>query len=389
MLIGKITDNEIVYEDSENLQLLVVDDVKYFFHHGDGKLTIEFTGIDTGTMEYCVYDVDLIADEIIGSKEFVDVKLESGKKFVSNIGDTIAVPDIQLTVVDDLGKPVANVAEDGTESHAHEYTQTIYPSTTCATLGYTLHLCTCGDKWMDTFTESLPHTWGEGDICDACGAPRSDPTGAHGAGHFEMRPDDPNYFYQPCEYTSTVVAPTCTEEGFTRHRCTICCCLECGFRPESMIYDSFTNPTGHTFGEWTRTKEPSADASGEETRYCACGEEERRTIYAVTVNSGTANKATAITGETVNITANTAPSGQVFDKWTTTSPDVTFASVNATSTTFTMPANAVTVTATYKTTGGGTEQPQKGIFGTNPKWYGAWWHYLLFFFCFGFIWMWF
>jgi len=33
--------------------------------------------------------------------------------------------------------------------------------------------------------------------------------------------------------------------------------------------------------------------------------------------------------------------------------------------------------------------PDKGIFGTNPKWSGAWWHYLLFFFCFGFIWMWF
>jgi len=33
--------------------------------------------------------------------------------------------------------------------------------------------------------------------------------------------------------------------------------------------------------------------------------------------------------------------------------------------------------------------PAKGIFGTNAKWYGAWWHYLLFFLCFGFIWMWF
>ena len=28
-----------------------------------------------------------------------------------------------------------------------------------------------------------------------------------------------------------------------------------------------------------------------------------------------------------------------------------------------------------------------GIFGTNAKWYGAWWHYILFFLCFGFIWM--
>jgi len=33
--------------------------------------------------------------------------------------------------------------------------------------------------------------------------------------------------------------------------------------------------------------------------------------------------------------------------------------------------------------------PLRGIFGTNPRWYGAWWHYVLFFLCFGFIWMWF
>jgi hypothetical protein len=31
--------------------------------------------------------------------------------------------------------------------------------------------------------------------------------------------------------------------------------------------------------------------------------------------------------------------------------------------------------------------PAKGIFGANAKWYGEWWHYLLFFLCFGFIWM--
>ena len=31
----------------------------------------------------------------------------------------------------------------------------------------------------------------------------------------------------------------------------------------------------------------------------------------------------------------------------------------------------------------------KGIFGTNSRWYGAWWHYVLFFLGFGFIWMWF
>jgi hypothetical protein len=37
----------------------------------------------------------------------------------------------------------------------------------------------------------------------------------------------------------------------------------------------------------------------------------------------------------------------------------------------------------------GAPAPERGIFGTNAKWYGEWWHYLLFFLCFGFIWMWF
>ncbi|MCL1952723.1 MAG: putative Ig domain-containing protein, partial [Oscillospiraceae bacterium] len=38
--------------------------------------------------------------------------------------------------------------------------------------------------------------------------------------------------------------------------------------------------------------------------------------------------------------------------------------------------------------GGGAATPAKGIFGTNAR-YQAWWCYLLFFFCFGFLWMWF
>jgi len=32
--------------------------------------------------------------------------------------------------------------------------------------------------------------------------------------------------------------------------------------------------------------------------------------------------------------------------------------------------------------------PPKGIFGTNAR-YNQWWHYILFFLCFGFVWMWF
>ena len=57
--------------------------------------------------------------------------------------------------------------------------------------------------------------------------------------------------------------------------------------------------------------------------------------------------------------------------------------------------SSVVITANNGVSPNGTKtlslviNPAKGIFGTNAKWFGAWWHYLLFFFCFGFIWMWF
>ncbi|HHV03336.1 MAG TPA: LPXTG cell wall anchor domain-containing protein, partial [Bacteroidales bacterium] len=52
-------------------------------------------------------------------------------------------------------------------------------------------------------------------------------------------------------------------------------------------------------------------------------------------------------GDTVTITANTPAAGKVFDKWTS-EDGVTFANASSSTTTFTMPAKEVTVTATYK-----------------------------------------
>ena len=69
--------------------------------------------------------------------------------------------------------------------------------------------------------------------------------------------------------------------------------------------------------------------------------------YTVTVNSGTGGGNFAA-GATVNITAAAAPAGQQFKNWTTASAGVTFSNANNASTSFVMPANAVTVTANYE-----------------------------------------
>lgn len=68
--------------------------------------------------------------------------------------------------------------------------------------------------------------------------------------------------------------------------------------------------------------------------------------YEITVNGGTADKETATPGTTVMVTA-TPPEGKVFSVWTVNGDDVTLADSTAKSTTFTMPASDVTVTATF------------------------------------------
>ena len=78
--------------------------------------------------------------------------------------------------------------------------------------------------------------------------------------------------------------------------------------------------------------------------------------YNITVTDGKATIGAgsgiskAAQGTTVTLTANVAPDGKVFDKWEVVSGGITLADVNSATTTFTMPASAVSVKATYKNT---------------------------------------
>ncbi len=67
--------------------------------------------------------------------------------------------------------------------------------------------------------------------------------------------------------------------------------------------------------------------------------------FSLTVNSGSGD-GNYEAGTTVNISANTPPAGQIFDRWIGNVSGV--ANVNNASTTLTMPSSNITVTATYK-----------------------------------------
>ena len=81
--------------------------------------------------------------------------------------------------------------------------------------------------------------------------------------------------------------------------------------------------------------------------YSAATNQAGATTYTLTVTSGTGS-GSYTAGIVVNITANAAPAGQVFDAWVVNSGNPAIADTNAASTTLTMPASAVAVTATYK-----------------------------------------
>ena len=75
--------------------------------------------------------------------------------------------------------------------------------------------------------------------------------------------------------------------------------------------------------------------------------------YTVSVSGGSGSGSYAA-GAVVAINAYFMGEGQVFDKWTSSTAGVGFANPNASSTTFTMPAANVAITATYKTGSGRT-----------------------------------
>jgi|GEM_PF-6477332 len=73
-------------------------------------------------------------------------------------------------------------------------------------------------------------------------------------------------------YVAEVIAPTCMDQGYTKHTCSRC---------NDTYNDTPVPALGHDFGEWTLTAEPTCTDKGEETRYCSrCGETETREVAA-------------------------------------------------------------------------------------------------------------
>ena len=80
------------------------------------------------------------------------------------------------------------------------------------------------------------------------------------------KPTEPSHTHS---YTSTKVAATCTNKGYTLHKCS------CG----SSYTSDETAALGHSWGNWTVVTQPTTQQEGKQTRTCSrCGATESQSI---------------------------------------------------------------------------------------------------------------
>ena len=193
------------------------------------------------------------------------------------------------------------------DSHTHSYTVSVV-APTCGAGGYTEYLCDCGDKYTAEETAMLSHTWGpwttkkpattkeEGlqvRVCGNCQAEEEKTTDKLSENHTHS-------------YTEQVIAPTCTQEGYTSYICNCghsytgnpvpakdhsyttqvipATCETQGYTIHKCACgktytDAQTQPSGHAWGSWNTVKEATETAEGCRERTCsACGKKEEQTI---------------------------------------------------------------------------------------------------------------
>ena len=155
-------------------------------------------------------------------------------------------------------------------SHTHSY-KAVVTAPTCTEKGYTTHTCSCGDSYVDTYTDALGHAWDNGKVtkeptetetgirtftCTRCGETKTETI--------------PKLTHEH-SYKAVVTAPTCTAKGYTTHTCA------CG---DSYV-DTYVDALGHAWDGGKVTKQPTATETGIRTYTCTrCNATKTETIPA-------------------------------------------------------------------------------------------------------------
>lgn len=145
-----------------------------------------------------------------------------------------------------------------------------------------------------------------------------------------------------------------------------------GWYPDKTVFSNVTTDLSivasydKTGSGSSSSASPSSSASASPTSGSGSSSDNVKK-YTVSVSGGSGSGSYAA-GAIVALNAYDMGVGKSFDKWTTSTAGVGFANAEATSTTFTMPAANVAITATYKTGNGGTTSTgSAGSTGTSTS----------------------
>ena len=142
------------------------------------------------------------------------------------------------------------------EESEHIYTEVVTPPT-CVDRGYTTHICTCGDVYVDSYVNALGHNLGSWSqtIAPTCENKGEEQRDCSRCNYYEKQEVD----LVPHKYESKVISPSCTKQGYTSHVCTAC---------DDSWNDNYTDALGHEMGEWNITKSPTCAEKGSAKSEC-------------------------------------------------------------------------------------------------------------------------
>ena len=151
------------------------------------------------------------------------------------------------------------------DPHGHEYSATYVPAG-CETPSYWQYDCRwCDFFYTDGYVDATGHNYSEEVIseptCTECGVTRLT---CVNCGDSWNRYDDPHGH----EYSATYVPAGCETPGYWQYDCCWC---------DFFYTDGYTDPAGHSFGDWYVTVNPGVGVYGVEQRDCqACDHFETR-----------------------------------------------------------------------------------------------------------------
>ena len=155
-------------------------------------------------------------------------------------------------------------------AHEHSY-DAVVTAPTCTEKGYTTHTCSCGDSYVDTYTDALGHAWDGGTVIKQ---PTETETGTKTftcTRCSETKTDTIPKLTHEHSYKAVVTDPTCTAKGYTTHTCA------CG---DSYV-DTYVDALGHAWDSGKVTKQPTATETGIKTFTCTrCSATKTETIPA-------------------------------------------------------------------------------------------------------------